>query len=214
MASALWRRKMLLIENICCLLFFSVFHVQAEPYKGGQEIRGAFDFDSEGSRGSSVADFDITDRRRPSVEDFYGTDLTSVENFGTPPPTKKTTNTRTVGSWSSWSRKPNPKFPKRNKTTESPRSTGGDPVTKPDLSVERIVVFPCQDQKLRWEYSRASLSQTSMCGFGLEKHFWICIILSITLLLLCIPLISPTLFRCKHIPSDVDSPYHCKWTKS
>ena len=157
---------MLLIENICCLLFFSVFHVQAEPYKGRKEIRGGFDFDSEGSRGSSVEDFDITDRGRPSVEDFYGTDLTSVENFGTPRPTKKTTNTRTVGSWSSWSRKPNPKFPKRNKskTTESPRSTGGEPVTKPDLSVERIVVFPCQDQKLRWEYSRASLSQTSMCG--------------------------------------------------
>ena len=157
---------MLLIENICCLLFFSVFHVQAEPNNGRKEIRGAFDFDSEGSRGSSVEDFDITDRGRPSVEDFYGTDLTSVENFGTPRPTKKTTNTRTVGSWSSWSRKPNPKFPKRNKskTTESPRSTGGDPVTKPDLSVERIVVFPCQDQKLRWEYSRASLSQTSMCG--------------------------------------------------
>merc|ERR1712241_336475 len=169
-ASALWGRKMLFIENICCLLFFSVFHVQAEPNNGRKEIRGDLDFDSEGSRGSSVEDFDITDRGRPSVEDFYGTDLTSVENFGTPRPTKKNTNTRTVGSWSSWSRKPNPKFPKRNKSkkTESPRSTGGDPVTKPDLSVERIVVFPCQDQKL----------------------------------------------RCKHIPSDVDSPYHCKWTKS
>ena len=200
---------MLLIENICCLLFFSVFHVQAEPNKGRKEIRGAFDFDSEGSRGSSVEDFDITDRGRPSVEDFYGTDLTSVENFGTPRPTKKSTNTRTVGSWSSWSRKPNPKFPKRNKTTESPRSTGGDPVTKPDLSVERIVVFPCQDQKLRWEYSRASLSPLNLKSISESVSSF-----QITLLLLCIPLISPTLFRCKHIPSDVDSPYHCRWTKS
>ena len=135
---------MVALQNLISLLLVVVaISAKADGYGRRKPIGNDFDV--------SVEDFDITDRRRPSVEDFYGTDLTSVENFGTPRPTKKSTNTRTVGSWSSWSRKPNPKFPKRNKskTTESPRSTGGDPVTKPDLSVERIVVFPCQDQKLR-----------------------------------------------------------------
>ena len=115
-------------------------------------------------RGLSVEDFDITDNRRPndddfdvtesrSVEDFDGPDKVSVENFGTPQtPTEVGTKRRTIGSWSSWSRKPSGNFPKRNcKKIETPRSRRRDPMTKPDhhLAVERIVVFPCQDEKLR-----------------------------------------------------------------
>ena len=102
------------------------------------------DFDFTDSRKPSVKEFDIYDSRRPSVEDFDESTI-SVENFGTHrTPTEGSTKRRTVSSWSPWSRKPKTSFPKRNrKNAETPRS-------RPDNSaVERIVVFPCQNEKLR-----------------------------------------------------------------
>ena len=143
---------MWLKPNISCLLLFAASLVRADPYRGRERTGNLGEFDLMGRWESSVNDFDITNNRRPSVEDFDGTDKTSVENFGTPrTPTEWSKKSRTVGSWSSWSRKPN--FPKSNRgETESPRSRGGNPMTRPDHSaVERIVVYPCQDQKLRFK---------------------------------------------------------------
>ena len=100
------------------------------------------DFDFTDSRRPGVKEFDIYDSRRPSVEDFDESTI-SVENFGTPrTPTEGSTKRRTVSSWSPWSRKPKTSFPK-SKNAETRRS-------RPDNSaVERIVVFPCQNEKLR-----------------------------------------------------------------
>ena len=141
------RPKMFLTPSISCL-FVAALCVQADPYR--ERIGSLGEFDVRAGWGSK--EFGITDNGRPSVEDFDGTDTTSVENFGTPrTPTEGSTKSRTFGSWSSWSRKPN--FPKRNGTkTRTPRSRGGNPMTRPDYSaVERIVVFPCQDAQLRWD---------------------------------------------------------------
>ena len=68
------------------------------------------EFDAKGSsRGSRVEDSDITDNRRPNIdefdttdrrsaEDFDGTDKVRVENFGTPPaPTDGGTKRRIIG---------------------------------------------------------------------------------------------------------------------
>ena len=150
---------MLLTPNISCLILLaaSCIRARADPYRGSVEIGSVGEFDVRDSRESSVEDFDITgsrrpsvdyfdiyESRRPSVEAFDGRTM-SVENFGTPrTPTEGSTKRRTVGSWSPWSRKRNTNFPKRNrKNTETPKS-------RPDNSaVERIVVFPCQDEKLR-----------------------------------------------------------------
>ena len=135
---------MLLTPNIsCCLLLFAASSVKADPY-GEREKHGSVgEFDR-------ADDFDTADSRTANMK--YGTDKVSVENFGTPPtPTEGGTKRRTVGSWSSWSQKSNSNFPKRNrKKIETPRSRRRDPMTRPDHSaVERIVVFPCQDEKLR-----------------------------------------------------------------
>merc|ERR1712032_83683 len=166
------RPRMLLTPNISCLLLFVASCVPVDSYRGREKIGNVGEFDARGSwewsvedfnftdsRKPSVEEFDVSDSRRPSVEDFDGR-TTSVENFGTPrTPTEGSPKRRKVGSWSPWSRKPKTNFPKR-KNPETPRS-------RPDNSaVERIVVFPCQDEKL----------------------------------------------RCKHIPSDLESPFHCRWT--
>ena len=155
---------MLSTPNIsCCLLLFAASSVRADPYRGREKVGSDGEFDVRGSyRGLNVEEFDVTDNRRPNIDDFDigfsrsvegfdGIDTVSVENFGTPTPTEEGTKRRTVGSWSSWSRKPNGNFPNRNrKKIETPRSRRRDPMTRPDHSeVERIVVFPCQDEKLR-----------------------------------------------------------------
>ena len=151
---------MLLTPNISCLLIFTVSCLRADPYqerRRRKKFGSVGEFDAKGSsRGSRVEDSDITDNRRPNIDEFDTTDRrsaeVSVENFGTPPaPTDGGTKRRTIGSWSSWSRKPIGNFPKRNwRKIETPRSRRKDPMTRPDHSeVERIVVFPCQDEKLR-----------------------------------------------------------------
>ena len=143
---------MLLTPNIsCCLLLFAASSVKADPYGEREKLGSVGEFHRADDKILSGDDFDTADSRTANMK--YGTDKVSVENFGTPPtPTEGGTKRRTVGSWSSWSQKSNSNFPKRNrKKIETPRSRRRDPMTRPDHSaVERIVVFPCQDEKLRW----------------------------------------------------------------
>merc|ERR1711963_718864 len=194
------------VQSISCVLLVSTLNATADAYggrrrvvssgenpRGGRGTTSVEDFDRE-DRGSgssdrsdperrlSVEDFDVSDRlSRPSVEEsklrvpskvnFKTEDSrrVSVEGFGTERTLGKKYlyNTR-VSSWSSWSfnQRPNFNFPNRpREKTETPRRTRGNPVSKPDLLPERIVIFPCQNEKL----------------------------------------------RCKHIPGDEETPYHCKW---
>ena len=134
--------------------------------RGGRDA-SVEDFDILDRGRTSVEDFDVevfnardfekSDKGRTSVEDFGGKKSKSetqigVENFGTFRfPTKENTKRRTLSSsWSSWafSQKLNFNFPTRTrvKSTEKPRSRRTMP---DDFSVERIVIFPCQEQNLR-----------------------------------------------------------------
>merc|ERR1712032_480810 len=107
------RPRMLLTPNISCLLLFVASCVPVDSYRGREKIGNVGEFDARGSWEWSVEDFNFTDSRKPSVEDFDGR-TTSVENFGTPrTPTEGSPKRRKVGSWSPWSRKPKTNFPKR-----------------------------------------------------------------------------------------------------
>ena len=207
------------VQSISCVLLMSTLNSKADAYggrrrvvssggnpRGGRGTSSVEDFDRE-DRGSgssdrsdpdrrlSVEDFDVSDRlSRPSVEEFdvevfnvrdveeskprvpskvnFKTEdsrRVSVEGFGTERTLgKKYLDSTRVSSWSSWSfnQRPNFNFPNRpREKTETPRRTRGNPVSKPDLLPERIMIFPCQNEKL----------------------------------------------RCKHIPGDEETPYHCKW---
>ena len=134
--------------------------------RGGRDA-SVEDFDILDRGRPSVEDFDVevfnardfekSDKGRTSVEDFGSKKSKSetqigVENFRTFRfPTKENTKRRALSSsWSSWafSQKPNFNFPTRTrvKSTEKPRSRRTMP---DDFSVERIVIFPCQEQNLR-----------------------------------------------------------------
>merc|ERR1712156_950454 len=179
--------KMFSVQSISCVLLMSTLNAKAEAYggrrrvvssggnpRGGRGTTSVEDFDRE-DRGSgtsdrsdpdrrlSVEDFDVSDRlSRPSVEEFDVEVFNVRDREESKPrvPSKvnfKTEDSRKVSvEGFGTERTPGKKYLD---------STRGNPVSKPDLLPERIVIFPCQNEKL----------------------------------------------RCKHIPGDVETPYHCKW---
>merc|ERR1712110_1017704 len=165
--------KMFVSQNISCLFLVVAMSVRAGAYNRRKRIGKVEESDvRRGSRGSvedfgrssiedfgvevfDVTDFDISDsRRRPRVEDGKESmKMNVVQNFATPrsPSPKESTKRRTIGStsWSSWtfSREPHFNFPTRPRVkTEIPRSERKMP---DELPVARIVIFPCQNEKLR-----------------------------------------------------------------
>ena len=164
------------ISSCCCFILFVAFSGKADAYGRRKQVVKVEERDDRQSRGSSVEDFDISDRSRTSsvedfgvevfdvtdfdaldrgsVEDFEGKEsmkLGVFQNFGTPRTSaKKSTKRRGSTSWSSWtfSQRPNFNFPTRNRVkTERPRSMRKMP---DDHEVKRIAIFPCQNQKLRF----------------------------------------------------------------
>ena len=128
--------------------------------RGSVEDFGRSSVEDFGVEVFDATDFDISDRRKPRVEDSDAKEsmkMGVVQNF-VPPRTSsskgstiKSTRRRTIGStpWSSWTFRPEPNsiFPTRpREKTKIPRSQRNMP---DDLPVERIVIFPCQNEKLR-----------------------------------------------------------------
>ena len=165
---------MVALQNLISLLLVVVaISAKADGYGRRKPIGNDFDvsvedFDISNQRRLStedfgvevfdVKDFDLSDRRRrPSVEDSDDKEnmkMDVFQNVGTPrtPSLKERTKRRTIASsWSSWTFSPEPSFnfPTRNRVkTKIPRRQRKMP---DDPVVTRIVIFPCQEENLRWK---------------------------------------------------------------
>merc|ERR1712210_307083 len=203
----LWKGpKMFSLQSTSCLLLVVALGVSVDGY-GRRRKQNVDESDVRQSRGSSVEDFDISDRRSPSTEDFGvevfdvtdfdASDRSSVEdfdrsekieNFQTPSRAQfgEITQRRPLGSWSSWtfSQKPNFKFPTRNRVKTEERPR--KPKTMP---ASDPVNFPSEETYPK-KTSEPPVKRVVI--FPCQKQN----------------------LRCLHIPTDVESPYHCRWVEN
>merc|ERR1712088_118067 len=203
--------KMFSLQKTRCLLLVVAFGAEADAYGRRRKQNANVDkVDVRQSRGSSVEDFDISDRRSPSTEDFGvevfdvtdfdASDRSSVEdfdgqdrsekiqNFQTPSrsPFGEITQRRPLGSWSSWtfSQKPNFKFPTRNRVKTEER-----PRKPKKMPASDPVNFPSEETYPK-KTSEPPVKRVVI--FPCQKQN----------------------LRCLHIPTDVESPYHCRWVEN
>merc|ERR1711971_1440303 len=182
-----------------CLLLVVAFGANVDGY-GRRRKPNVDESDVRQSRGSSVEDFDISDRRSPSVEDF-GVEVFDVTDFDV---ANKRTRRPSVEVFEGTDRSMKMEeedfgTPRRTPSKVSTRRTSlGSSWSSWSFSQKPNFKFPTRNRVKTEEKPRKPKTMPMNEDLPPVKRVVI------------FPCQDQNL-RCKHIPTDVDSPYHCKW---